>query len=145
VIRGCLATRATSPNVVLRELPTNEVLSQDDYKSGYAAPFYFKAERQDIGYAVRGNGAALIFSSRLYPLASAKAVLGTTMAPSTFNPNLSDWSTVGESRGRYLCVSFNLDGLGRSGSFQNVRGGYLLSITGTRKLYFAVTNIEQIR
>ena len=32
-----------------------------------------------------------------------------------------------DGKERYLCVSFNFEGLGRSGNFQNVRGGYLLA------------------
>jgi hypothetical protein len=44
--------------------------------------------------------------------------------PSTFTLTLTDWSMVKQGSHRYLCVNFNFDGLGRSGSFQKVHGLY---------------------
>lgn len=50
-----------------------------------------------------------------------------------------------DGKERYLCVSFNFEGLGRSGNFQNVRGGYLLSISpakGSQRLFFGTENTK---
>lgn len=62
-----------------------------------------------------------------------------------FAPSLADWSMVMDGKERYLCVSFNFEGLGRSGNFQNVRGGYLLSISpakGSQRLFFGTENTK---
>lgn len=142
-MRSCLLGRSISPHVAVRELPNHEILSQDAYRAGYDAPYYFKVNGKDIGYAERGDNYGIIFSGNIYPLKSARRLLSTDAQPMSFNPNLADWNTVTEANRQYLCVSFNFDGLGRSGSFQNVRGGYLLSIKAANHantLYFVVMN-----
>jgi hypothetical protein len=143
VIYSCLLDRPTSPTVTLNELPTNEILSQDDYRAGYNATYYFKANGKEIGYAKNGTQFGIIYAGHIYPANTAKNLLNTKTPPRDFEPSLADWSTITDTTGQYLCASFNFEGLGRSGNFQAVRGGYLLSISakkGTQKLFFAVAN-----
>jgi hypothetical protein len=142
-VLSCLSGHSTSTQILLRELPTNEILSQDNYSSGYNATYYFKSNGKDIGYAERSGNYGLIFSGVIYPLGSAKPLLQTTRQPIAFTPYLADWSIVTEAHSKYLCVSFNFDGLGRSGSYQKVRGGYLLStgLSRMRRLYFAMADV----
>jgi hypothetical protein len=57
---------------------------------------------------------------------------------------LAMWGYVHEGKQRLLCVNFNFDGIGRSGSFQNVHGLYLMPIRASKKkkpdLYYGVLN-----
>lgn len=143
VIYSCLLGRPTSPTVTLNELPTNEILSQDDYRAGYNATYYFKANGKEIGYARNGTQFGIIYAGHIYPANTAKNLLNTNIPPSDFDPSLAEWSTIIDTHGQYLCASFNFGGLGRSGSFQAVRGGYLLSISAKKrstKLFFVVAN-----
>jgi hypothetical protein len=80
---------------------------------------------------------------KLYRLSKAIA-LGEVhgIKPGEFDPALAQWSIATEGAQQYFCVSFNFDGLGRSGSFQNVLGGYLLN-TRTKEMYFVVRDVRQ--
>jgi hypothetical protein len=46
--------------------------------------------------------------------------------PAEFNPYEAIWGIARDSKRSYICATFNFDGLGKSGSFQNVRGLYLI-------------------
>lgn len=138
-IRSCLSGQSISPGVELKQLANNEVSEMDDYKSGYNVTYYFEAAGKEIGYAKKKNINAIIYDGDIFPISKAIILLSTHIKPYDFNPYLADWSEVNDSSGHYLCVSFNFDGLGRSGSFQGERGGYLLSIPlvkRDRKLFF---------
>ena len=43
-----------------------------------------------------------------------------------FNPYEAIWGEAREGSKSYICATFNFDGLGKSGSFQSVRGLYLI-------------------
>ncbi len=144
VIYSCLIGYSMASTVHLDELPTNEILSEDDYKSGYSAT-YFHIKGKDIGYAEKTGSHGIIFAGNIYPATAAIPLLDTKIVPSPFDPSLASWSMVTNGKERYLCVSFNFEGLGRSGNFQNVRGSYLLSILpakGSRQLFFGIANTK---
>lgn len=127
VIESCLQARATTKAVTVTPMPNNEVYRQDDYADGFNATYYFTFQGQDVGYAERGDEHALIVAGKLEPLSKARRMPGATSSPPHFNPHLADWLFL-SARGRdYICASFNFDGIGRSGSFQRVRGAYVIS------------------
>jgi len=145
VVKSCLRGEAVSTKVSYRALPNQEVLSQDNYKPGYNAIYYVEIGGNEIGYAEGVNKQAIIYADRLYPLESAIVIKsdGIQLKATQFNPNLAEWGQIREQKNHYLCVSFNFDGLGRSGSYQKVRGGYLLDMgKRNRKLYYDVLLLE---
>jgi hypothetical protein len=118
-------------------------VQQDNYVDGFDAPFTFKDRGVEVGYAESKTDQALIYSRKLFRLSKAKR-LGDNhgIKPGAFNPTLAQWSIAKIGAQQYFCVSFNFDGLGRSGTFQNVRGGYLINIKSGH-LYFVVRDIRQ--
>jgi hypothetical protein len=59
-----------------------------------------------------------------------------TRAGQTIQVALADWSLIQENGKQYLCVSDQFDGVGRSGSFQKARYGYLLETAKKGRLFF---------
>ena len=57
-------------------------------------------------------------------------------APEAFNPYEAIWGEVGAGGKSYMCATFNFDGVGTSGSFQNVRGLYLIERSALAKTVF---------
>jgi hypothetical protein len=141
VITSCLQAASTHPAVRLQEIPTHEVTEEDDYKPGFDAKYMFNYAGADAGYAVGKTDQALIYRGKLYRL-SRSIPIGDNhnIGPAEFDPRLAVWSTAQEGKQKYFCVGFNFDGLGRSGSFQHVYGGYILD-GRAGKLYFAVRQI----
>ncbi|WP_156954289.1 hypothetical protein [Paraburkholderia acidipaludis] len=143
VVKSCLQLVSASPAVEVKTLDVGEVFQEDDYADGFDAKYAFKYGGADVGYAERKAEQALIYSGKIYPLAKAMPTGDNRgIKPSAFNPTLAQWGIVREGREKYLCVSFNFDGLGRSGSYQNVHGGYLLN-SKTKGLYFVVRDVRQ--
>lgn len=143
VVKSCLLAQSVAPSVTIQNIDVDEVLQQDDYADGFNARYLFKYKDIDIGYADGKSDQALIYSGNIYRLSRSIPVGNNgEIKPTSFNPTLAQWSIAKDGRQRYVCVSFNFEGLGQSGSFQNVHGGYLLN-SKTKKLYFAVRDVKQ--
>lgn len=138
LVQSCLQYKAISPSTSVHPIDAHGIAEEDDYANGFNATYLFNYKGKDVGYAEGKNDQALIYTGELYRLSSATP-LGDNhdIKPNVFNPYLALWSIGQEEGKRYLCVSFNFDGLGRSGNFQKVHGGYLLD-TQSKTLYFAV-------
>lgn len=67
--------------------------------------------------------------------------LDRKQAPYEFEPYKADWGEVVVGKRRYICISFNFDGIGRSGSYQNVRGIYLIEPKERGRAYYTAGNI----
>src|SRR5262249_45728807 len=51
LIRSCLLDRSAGPSVSVHDLSTSEVIEDDDYVVGFNAPYFFKYQGKDVGYA----------------------------------------------------------------------------------------------
>ncbi|GAB2879149.1 hypothetical protein GCM10027277_55500 [Pseudoduganella ginsengisoli] len=121
-------------------------MSKKTIQVGYDAIYYFVDGKTEIGYGEKSGKGALIYSGRIYPLDNAKVIAKGRTVPSEFSPALASWSRVKDASGSYLCVNFNFDGIGRSGSFQNFKGGYLLDIgNDEHHLYYIEGDLRAIR
>lgn len=84
-----------------------------------------------FGLLYNGNS---IPADRIERLSSAK--------PSAFAPQLAMWGIVDAGARSYACITFNFDGLGQSGSFQTVRGMYLIERKKRRaRSYYAIGRV----
>ena len=143
LVMSCLMAQPSTHSVTIRSLNTHEVEEEDGYADGFNASYMFKYRGFDFGYAESKEGQALIYMGKLYRLSKA-IPLGENhgIKPGAFNPTLAQWSIAKEGAQQYFCVSFNFDGLGRSGSFQNVHGGYFIN-TLTKDMYFVVRDVRR--
>lgn len=65
--------------------------------------------------------------------------------PSPFTPFTATWATASEGADSYFCITFNFDGIGQSGSFQNARGLYVIDRKARPiKAYYATGDIGAI-
>lgn len=123
IVQSCIDGRATSSRVSVIEIPTQEINVMANYKDGYDATF-FEFRGKDIGYAQKGNARGIVYGAHIYPQATAR-VIGR-MPPTDLSPTLAQWLLLSSGEAEYLCISDNFEGIGRSGSFQKQRFGYLL-------------------
>ena len=143
LVKSCLMAQPFSPSVAIKRIDTHEVSQEDGYADGFNASYVVKHDGSDVGYAEGKSTQALIYAGKVYRLSAAIPVGNNGgIKPTAFNPALAEWSMATVGHQRYLCVSFNFDGLGRSGSFQHVHGGYLLN-TKTKDLYFVVRDVRK--
>lgn len=144
VVDRCLAAKA-KPGTRMIIVPTTESIEDDDYKRGFGADIY-RFRSIEIGYAQRSRRAdnedieddALLYAGALYPLRNAIHPDRSGVPLPRIDVNLSDWLLFATGSTRYLCVSSNFGGLGRSGAHQKIRFAYLLSLGSHRRLYWFV-------
>ncbi|WP_338440163.1 hypothetical protein [uncultured Aquabacterium sp.] len=144
VVDACLQGESRG-HAIWTAIETNEVGSDDDFRGGHKATL-FTANGRDVGYAEKDGRDGLIWGRTIVPLRQAAPLDQPPETPSTFTPMLADWSIIQQGSQRFLCVNFNFDGLGRSGSFQKVHGLYLMSLPQRGKskpaLFYGVRRTE---
>jgi len=106
-------------------IDTAQVTLTDSFRGGYRATLW-TLNGVEVGYAETTRRAALVWGRHVIALTRAIAIDKPRSTPTAFTPSLADWSVIEHGTQRFLCVNFNFDGLGRSGSFQRVHGLYLL-------------------
>jgi hypothetical protein len=144
-IRSCLAGRSIATDVYVTELPADAVYTEPAYRPGYDAVYLLHWNGGDVGLARRDAGDALVAVGTLFPLSEARR-LKDSGPPQRFDPHLARWLSVKQGGNRYLCVSFSFSGLGQSGRFQQVRGGYLLPLQPlqpNQSLYYVVADVSR--
>jgi hypothetical protein len=135
VVKSCLENQA-QPGVTVTDIPTHEINQEDAFRPGYAAE-YVLFNGAKVGIATSKRGVALLYRGRLYPVAKATILPGTKAAqPEEIRVELASWAWLKEGGRQYLCVADNFDGIGRSGSFQKIRYGYVLEVRSGGKLYY---------
>lgn len=135
VIKSCLSATALD-GVSLTSIETREIYLEDNYRLGYQAE-YLLFRGIEIGVARSQRGDALVYRGLLHPLRRATALPQTrTKARQAIQVALAEWSLIGDKGRQYLCVSDQFDGIGRSGSFQKARYGYLLETHKQGRLFF---------
>jgi hypothetical protein len=143
---SCLLDEAASSVLRMVKFSTNFISEKENYSDGYDAIYYFMDDKTEIGYGEKSGKGALIYAGKTYPFGDAKVIAQGRTEPSEFSPALASWSRLNDASGSYLCVNFNFDGIGRSGSFQNFKGGYLLDIgSGKHHLYYIERDVRAIR
>lgn len=144
VVDACLQGESRG-HAIWTAIATDEVGSDDDFRGGHKATL-FRAHGRDVGYAEKDGRDGLIWGRTIVPIKRAGPLNQPPETPSTFTPLLADWSTIQQGPQRFLCVNFNFDGLGRSGSFQKVHGLYLMSLPQRGKskpaLFYGVRRTE---
>ena len=141
LVKSCLMAQSVSPSVAIQGINTHEVSQEDNYADGFNTSYVVKHDGSDVGYAEGKSAQALIYGGKLYRLSAAKSVgYNGGIKPTAFNPALAERSMATVGRQRYLCVSFNFDGRGRSGTFQHVHGGYVLNAKAG-DLYFVIRDV----
>ncbi|MFC7652742.1 hypothetical protein ACFQT4_11120 [Pseudoduganella danionis] len=142
---SCLLNQPTTAKIRLNHLSTDYVFEQDSYVEDYDSPYYFLEDGTEIGYAEKAQAAALVYSKKIYHLSAARPIPSSLEIPHHFSPALATWDRIREGETSYLCVGFNFDGLGHSGSMQNLRGGFLLQLgSNNTKLYYIEGDVRRI-
>lgn len=125
VMQTCVKAESTSPRVKYVDVPANEINESVDHDSG-RNDTTIRFELDEMGTWETGSPSAfgLIYKGKQISLDDVARL--SEEKPARFALELARWSIVSEGAKSYVCVTFNVDGLGRSGPHQSVRGVYLL-------------------
>lgn len=142
VINSCLTTEAVSSSIhYVRLKPTNYYQEED----GDITSMTFKYEGHATGtwesYSTKKFG--LVYKDQ--KVRHQNFVRLGPDEPTRFDPTLAQWGIVRTASQKYLCTAFNFDGLGQSGSFQNIHGVYIIEVKKkTAKIYYIVGDARMV-
>lgn len=126
VVETCLHAASTSPEIHYIPINAGAFEIVEDIETKTTATI-LHVGKDSVGTWERTRPATfgLVFNGIETPLAQITR-LGKSNAPTEFSPYEAIWGLAQDGKTSYICATFNFDGLGKSGSFQNVRGVYLI-------------------
>lgn len=139
VIDACGRAASDTPKVSYAEIAANafEVTEDEDAKKTETVLHHGK-DTVGVWEVKEPKAFGLLFNGKEIPLGRVSR-LDREQAPESFNPYEAVWGAVREGKRSYICAAFNFDGLGKSGSFQDVRGVYVIERqTRPAKVYYTV-------
>ena len=146
VVRSCMLLESSGPDVEYSELDGSGTIGDDEIP-GYSL---FSYARHDVvfGYATANKGSRdlIVVGAMRVPISRATR-LGRDR-PQRIDSSKAVYSILTKAHKNYFCIASNFGGLGRSGSFQNVRQAYIAPLTvepsGSRMeaVYYGVCDIR---
>ncbi|WP_316659613.1 hypothetical protein [Ralstonia condita] len=146
VLRSCMLLESSGPDVEYSELDRTGTVSDDEIL-GYSL---FSYARHDVvfGYATANKGSRdlIVVGAMRVPISRATR-LGRDR-PQRIDSSKAVYSVLTKAHKNYFCIASNFDGLGRSGSFQNVRQAYIAPLKvvhGTSSMEAVYYGVRDIR
>lgn len=146
IVDTCLRTESTSLDIIYSPIKAASFEVIEDKPIGTTTTL-LRYETDSVGTWERAMPPTfgLVFNGRKTPLARVVR-LDKKKALETFNPYEAIWGLARDDKGSYICATFNFDGLGKSGSFQNVRGLYLIERgKHARGVFYTYGDIRKIK
>lgn len=142
VINSCLTTEAVSSSIHYVKLkPTNYYQEEDDDITSMTFKFEGLATGTWESSSTKKFG--LVYKDQ--KVRQQNFVRLGLDEPTRFDPTLAQWGVVTTANQTYLCTAFNFDGLGQSGSFQNIRGVYIIEVKKRpAKIYYIVSDARRV-
>jgi hypothetical protein len=142
IVDSCLRTESATRDVRYTAIDTGafEVIEDEDAKKT-ATVLHHGKDTVGTWEGTRPMAFGLVFNGKE---TSLKRIirLDKEQAPTAFSPYEAVWGIAEDGKKSYICATFNFDGLGKSGRFQNVRGSYLIERSKRAKVpFYAVGNI----
>lgn len=124
-ISSCIRSKSTSPKTDYTEITTDTYnINKDDNKKRTEQTFKYKGEILGTWKGDPPDVFGLIYNTEHISLRNVRRL--SKAMPASFDADLATWALIREGPRSYLCIAFNFEGVGQSGSFQSVHGVYLV-------------------
>jgi hypothetical protein len=143
VIDSCLKTEAVRGALYTQISPDTFTVDEDDSHKRTSTTLAHRRHRLGIWESTESEDFGLVFNTSIIP--RAKIIKIGSDAPVAFSPYTAQWGEARYGKKSYLCITFNFPGLGESGSFQNIRGLYVIDVSKPPQFYYVVGDIRAIR
>jgi hypothetical protein len=143
VIQSCLRTEAVTPDVRYVDInPKSFNEEEDKARQTTSTTISFHGKEVGMWKTIDSKNFGVVYRDRKIP--TKRVIKLGSHVPSAFNPYTAQWGEARDAKHTYVCITFNFEGLGESGSFQNIRGLYLIETTSTGpKVFYTVGDIRQ--
>lgn len=143
IIASCLKTETVAEGIRYVDIiPGSFNVEEDETRNTISTTITFHNREVGIWKTTDSDNFGVVYRNRKIP--ASRAIRLRNQAPSPFNPYTAQWGEAGDAKTTYICITFNFEGLGESGSFQNIRGLYLIESNSARpKIYYTVGDIRR--
>jgi hypothetical protein len=125
VTKTCVKAQSTSASVTYADIPVTRIDETEDEATG-TTQTTIRYGREEMGtWETSSPGSfGIVYNGKQILL--DRVIRLSKEAPAQFQTSLARWGVVKTGNKSYICITFNFEGLGQSGSFQNIRGIYLI-------------------
>jgi hypothetical protein len=125
VTKTCVKAGSTSPGVTYVAIPVTRIDETEDEDTGKTeTTIRLGPEQMGTWETGSADSFGLVYNGKQISL--DRVIRLSKEEPAQFRTSLAQWGVVASGKRSYICVTFNFEGLGQSGSFQSVRGIYLI-------------------
>jgi hypothetical protein len=143
IIHSCLKTKSLGNAIYTDISPANFKVDDASEDKPTSTTLVYQRHTVGIWEATESKNFGLVYDLAKIP--SAKIIKLGSESPAPFTAYTALWGEARFGKSIYLCITFNFPGVGESGSFQNVRGLYLIDMNKLPKFYFVAADIREIR
>ena len=142
VINSCLKTQSTRNVRYIDVTPTAFSSEEDDDIKRNTTTIVHGRHKLGLWESTTSDDFGLVYDSSSIPAAKIERVGSAVPVP--FDPFTAQWGKARHGKRTYLCITFNFQGLGQSGSFLNIRGTYAINPHKAPRFHYAVGDIRTI-
>lgn len=142
-IDACLKTDSVQAAHYTEFSVTNFNVEEDEVLQRTSTTFKRRGQTMGLWESEKPKDFGLVYNTSIVTHKNIIAMGADRPVP--FDPYTAQWGEVRHRRNRHLCITFNFPGLGESGSFQNVRGLYMIDVARPAKFYYTVGDIRKIK
>jgi len=125
VTKTCVKAESTSAGVTYTDIPVSRIDETEDADTGRTqTTIRFGSEEMGTWETNSPDSFGIVYNGKQISL--DRVIRLSKEPPAQFRTSLARWGIVHTGSQSYICITFNFEGLGQSGSFQNIRGIYLI-------------------
>lgn len=143
VINSCLKTESIQGVRYIGIATNSFTTEEDEYSKRSTTTVAHGRHKYGLWESTDSDEFGLVYDSTA--ISATKIERIGSDAPAPFDAYTAQWGEARYGKRSYLCITFNFQGLGQSGSFQNIRGTYTIDSRKSPKFYFAMGDIRKLK
>lgn len=142
VIETCVKAETISTRTSYNSIAKNKISDIVDEETGEKETIVsFEKDRIGTWENSRPKKFGLVYNDKKIEINRVERL--SSEAPAKFDPSLALWGKIKEGSQVYICITFNFEGLGQNGSFQAVRGIYLIDQSArSHRVFYTIGKIQ---
>lgn len=142
VVKACLKTESTNRVNYSDISPSNFSVEQDSDIQVESTMVVYRRERFGVWESSKNPDFGIQYND--YRIKSSEIVRIDSDEPISFTPYTAQWGAAKYGVKKFFCITFNFPGIGQSGTFQNIRGLYIIDRQKIPKFYYTTGDIRKL-
>lgn len=142
VVNACLKTESTNRVKYSDISPSIFSVEQDSDAQLESTVIIYRRERFGVWESSKNSSFGIQYND--YRIKLSEIVRIGNDGPISFTPYTAQWGVAKYGVKNFFCITFNFPGVGQSGTFQNIRGLYIIDRQKIPKFYYTTGDIRKL-